>query len=156
MAKSTKMNIALLRKAQAGILKRPELFDMSDWMQAREKDADDMHKGEAVEVCGTTCCLAGEVLVQSGYRLKAVQNDFGMVLDIFKGKVLVDDASDEAQELLNITGEQARNLFHVENWPAAFSAGYGAADKNGEHDLKAVIAASRIDWFIKTAGTDVA
>lgn len=66
----------------------PGHFDMSTWGR-RE-----------VNECGTVACLAGHVLLRSGYKLR---DDFGY--DRPDG-TRVNDIPQEAEELLGVTGRQ--------------------------------------------------
>jgi hypothetical protein len=133
------MNVELLRKV-AGKLRRmrhKKHFDMSDWGSKNE--------------CGTTACIAGWALLESGYRVKTAkeENEYGERESVFyapSGKPV--DPFSAAQRLLGLKYNQASRLFHDDEWPFT-------DDDEPVFDAESPkAAAERIEHFIKTRGRE--
>lgn len=129
------MNVTLLRKVQAKLrrLKHPAHFNMDHWAQKTD--------------CGTAACIAGHVLLVSGYKAGPIpkwqQGDYMdpesqlMFTDLNGQKV--NNPGDEAAMLLDLNSQQELELFYDEYWPDRFKV-------NGNDPKKA---ADRIEDFIQ-------
>ena len=86
--------------------------------------------------CGTTYCIAGRACQLAGENGPATS------------------MGHRATKLLQITSDQAHSLFHVTNWPHAFShayyANYGKLTSKELQQHKAEVTAKRIQHFILT------
>lgn len=131
------MNIKLLRKIQKAIMQEPEQFDMDYWFQTKE----------GVPNCGTTACIAGWAL-----SLSQKKNPLQVAVTIDKNFGLFDYSGvrNLAAKVLEITIEQADNLFIKTHWPRDFRYAYRAAFTNGDMFIAADVAYHRINHFIAT------
>lgn len=120
------MNVELLEKIKAEILKRPAQFYMGSWSSGNLKDLD--------HSCGTTACIAGWACF--------LGNDFSLEF-----------IPHRARRLLELDSDQGGRLFHVSYWPDGFAQAYNEAQW-GDDDEAARIAAARIDHFIATNGAE--
>jgi hypothetical protein len=84
--------------------------------------------------CGTAHCIGGWAVAL-----------FGSPSDTFN--------SQSAQKILDLNREQAENLFFED--PAGFEKIWAEPDETFTLEDRAKLAAKRIDFFIKTNGTDV-
>lgn len=142
-------NYRLLRQIRDEILKEPLRLDMN----AAVYIADD------VAPCGTTACIAGFALMDREIRQRKVDwKKAGMCL---VGKLPMScnslkmswrSAEPRARRLLGLNFEQSESLFHVRNWPMDFRIDYYTKENTRIEAAK--IAAARINFFIKTKGTD--
>lgn len=82
--------------------------------------------------CGTVACIAGHAVLLSTDKL-------------------VDDINSMARLFLNLTYDQANNLFFTNNWPWDFANAYAAAETAS---CEAHIAVLRIKHFIATNGQE--
>ena len=130
------MNIELLRKIRSSILENPQNFDMSTWFDSEDGcDENLIGRGESCAVldqCGTTGCIAGWAL----HLTKSINtgNTFW----------------EQAQKILELSKNQAENLFYVNNWPDKYRDAYN--DEAGGDEAK--ITARRITAFIASNGYD--
>lgn len=131
----SKPNVKLLRKIQKHILKEPRRFFM-DWYIARKSQlredtfASDNGTRQEFAPCGTAACIAGWACLLSGNE----------ALDFHR----------TALHVLNIRDSEpfrAHVLFDVNGWAQPFQSQYKKAKKP---EARAEIAASRIEYFIKT------
>lgn len=90
-------NAELLRKVADKIAAFPELYDQGCWA---EEDA-----------CGTTACIAGHALLESGKYRERV-DDWGSVFFFNKEGVAVPPA-EEAEALLGLSKGEATRLFSM-------------------------------------------
>jgi hypothetical protein len=114
---ATEAQAALLRAAVEEIKKHPETFDMRDW------------------ACGTTCCLAGQIV-----RNSCSSATWRGILAIERLKYLNGPIKfpvlERAMRLLGIAGHSDDivghddRLFYTENWPSQFQP---ELDDNGIH-----------------------
>lgn len=85
--------------------------------------------------CGTVACIAGHVLaIANGKSLKetrAKEHAFGVI--------------DRAARRLGVNRQKANRLFYMDEWPKRFRF-----DRRSSPARNAVLAAKRIDYFIKT------
>lgn len=138
------MNIPLLKRVKAAILKHPKQFEMADWFSSVLYFGDDgqggLKKREAGG-CGTAACIAGWVChIDLESKTLAETDD---ALGIW--------ASDRATTLLDIPWTKAGRLFHLDYWPSKFQLRVANAKTL---KARARAAADRINWFIKTKGKE--
>lgn len=133
---STEMNIPELEAIAA------MLDEMEDGRQF------DMRFFATKNECGTTACIAGWVLLQSGYTLDERNHFHNSNNDI------VYSESNEAAKILGLSSHQEDLLFYERYWPQKFRVTIvnGIADKIIYNDPK--VAAARIRHFIATEGRE--
>jgi len=125
------MNVDLLNRIKERILGEPRQFLIEGWNQA-----DKIWNGETyidIPNCGTACCIAGWATCLSRGENPSILNSIpntGML-----GRIALD-----------LSIEQAEELFYIDNWPAEFRNAYYRTVDLTE---KAKIACQRIDNFIK-------
>lgn len=127
-----KLNVELLRKIQKHILEEPRRFMMGDVIY-RGKPGEkwsDFGLHYTIPACGTVACICGWACILGGKP--RTENDFAT-----------------ARELLGI--EDCATLFYVSGWPDKYEQQW---DDAATPQLRAEIAAARIDHFIKTNGAD--
>jgi hypothetical protein len=114
---ATEHQAALLRAAVEEIKKHPETFDMSHW-------AEFLYEND--EVCGTTCCLAGQIVRNAvpdveWHALIKAENAlrFGDVGEVGDGEPEF-PMRDRALDLLGVEHKRAGPLFYQDEWPEQF------------------------------------
>ena len=135
------MNDKLLEKVKQRILEHPNRFVMRDWIvtpETNDSDTFTSDNGQKIpfDKCGTAACIAGwACLIQT------------------KGEARMNTVStaDEAMDYLDLSEEDAEQLFYVGNWPSDLARAYGKASTQAE---RAQIAAQRIDRFIAEVTRD--
>lgn len=140
------MNVELLEKVKAFILEHPEHFDMARGL------------GSLKSGCGTTACIAGTACVLGLENpLSAYEDE--RPWEVWSRKFLPKEELDQldeldivwkiinkkAIELLDITEDQANELFFVIDWADDFKERH-LLSRTSEEDAK--IAAEYIDYFI--------
>lgn len=133
------MNIKLLRRIQKKILAEPRQFQMAR-LFAETIYRKSGKKSPSIPNCGTAACIAGwAVCFGKRKNPRACENGGAWLGD-----------SVYAREMIELTESQKERLFFSHNWPLKFQkiedAGTVAFARQ---------AAKRIDFFIKTNGTDV-
>jgi hypothetical protein len=127
------MKIRLLRKVQAAILKEPLQFGMERWF------SDAIDAGHPIPNCGTAACIGGwAVTINRGANPIGVRHLGGKLCKLY------------SQEALGLTSAQTERLLYLEGWPRLFRRQYN----HGDFTQRAIVACRRIDFFIKTKGTD--
>jgi hypothetical protein len=125
------MNIELLQRVKKAILDNPEHFSMDYWYQYIDENGHvtlenyTVGVAEGLTECGTKACIAG-------WAVFLGRDDSTGVYDIGL----------YAQNILDLTNDQARRLFHMDRWPKQFWL----------DDTET--AAARIDHFIATGGRE--
>lgn len=135
----SKETIAKLREVKAAILANPKFYI---------QDAYIAEYADIPTTCGTTCCIAGwaDFIVNGAEEhneraKKYLVNWLGVSWRAVGSKAL------------GLTQDQTYNLFSsADEWPSPFSEQY-YTESSPEHHAKT--AAKRIDFFIKTNGTDI-
>lgn len=143
------MNTKLLREVKKHILEEPKRYDQNNYMETGA-DAEAASRF-GVAQCGMLGCIAGWTVVLGQPARRA-----GLCCDWFN----------EGRRLLELTSEQANRLFagfsrpddyydddddDYDSWPLAFrSRYYRAKTARG----RALVAAERIEHFIKTKGEE--
>lgn len=148
--KTKRINYPLLRQIRDEILKRPKQFEMSTWFS----------KDPGAPMCVTTACIAGWAVTIDKSKpecisplvgAKSISPKFGNGLDYLSGNV-AHKMQRRGRQLLGLNSSQANGLFMVSGWPDRFRRSHvSTASQEG----RAKIAADRIDFFIKTKGTDL-
>lgn len=150
------MNIERMQRAQSRILAEPEHFEMSHWVtfintvfvhpvySAGEIPQD----VPTPTACNTAHCIAGDVLLDEGYKMKVQMPLFAPSA----AKVIFTDRSGnavfiekEARDLLGLTAGQGERLFYERRWPAQFMARAGESSRQ-----RAQRAVDRIQFMIDT------
>lgn len=128
-----KINIRLLRKVQAAILRKPRQFQMAMLFSGRDS------MGKPATGCGTAACVAGWAifLAKRAKRLEDIRWPHSELT--------------VATKALGLSNHQSCILFDDANWPTPFKDKYWSA-KTAQG--KARVAAKRIEHFIKTKGAD--
>ena len=142
------MNVKLLKSVKQAILKTPARLNMGQWIDHDDKTAP----------CGTAACLAGHAVV-----LSRMQRKTGTWIERSKGLSRY-SVEIQAMGLLGLDHSQARKLFYVRCWPPQFKSAVhaipnvcaetGETHRPSDRQKMAKITAKRIDYFIKTDGTD--
>lgn len=133
------LNVKLLRKVKKHILAEPKRFHMGDWATFWAKSE---RKPKYVPPCRTVACIAGwTVLLAKPLLWKRFMAD--NVKDICQTSI---NPETEAATLLGMSRHEASSMFYTSNWPDQFADQYDMANR----EEKAVIAANRIEHFIKT------
>jgi len=159
------MNTELLRKVRRHILAKPSRLRMSNWIIDIERIAHDSETqliasktkmdgkpafsfvsiaynepaAQLIPSCGTVGCIAGWVCILEGFQ--AMEKLGSLSIPI------------KATQLLQISVREADHLFYVTGWPSPFREQYiEGPTKTAKQRAK--IVADRIDFFIKTNGTD--
>lgn len=126
------MNVKLLLKVKAAILKEPRKFRMETFFSPSSKSP-----------CGTTACIAGHALV-IGRKWKSLKSGLRMVTRSDKGNLFFHQ---QGAADLGISIMEAHALFYATSWPQPFrDQYYEAVTKRQE----AKVAARRIQHFIDT------
>lgn len=92
------MNVELAEKVLAKIEAHPETLNMSDWA-ARD------------DVCGTTLCIAGHAMIESGEYTLIDHPVYGVDIAPVDGRRWT-GYEDEGRRLLGISDEDAQVLFY--------------------------------------------
>jgi hypothetical protein len=141
-----KRNIKLLKQVRDTILKYPDQFYMDDWFSNLNQIEDKPSR------CGTAACIAGWSLALSKEAFKKKPST---TQDYFSG-CTTSFINREARKALGLNQKQGLRLFLREMWPDRFKFKYSELiEKVWDHKpIKpkqfAKVAASRIDYFIKT------
>lgn len=137
------MNEARLLEVKHHILEDPRRLNMRDWVtlfKGRHPLSGMQPYPEwclEIPPCGTVQCLGGiAVSLFSDDPRKE------------HGAWIHDHAQTEAMKLLDLTREQANELFFLSSWPDTFVRRYTDAEDDRDDVLKAQITAERIDQFI--------
>src|SRR5882672_4453118 len=143
---SVKMNIKLLEKVKAAILAEPRRINMDHWLTKKiDTDQDvwlDAKPKHSEPPCGTVGCIAGWTVVLAK-RQREVKRRGAAVGDVFAIETI-------AGEVLDLASSRA--LFYPNSWPEQFRLRL-VAQRHGTKAYATVVA-DRIDFFIKTNGTD--
>jgi hypothetical protein len=137
---ATEHQAALLRAAVEEIKKHPETFDMRVWANA----------------CGTTCCLAGQIVRNNvsdpGWAdlVQRQREDEQKPLKEWGQPIRV-----EAERLLGLTDEVTERIFMHSEWPEQFIEFDTDYDEDGVLDFTAKPATpeqleARVEWWIQT------
>lgn len=135
------MNVPMLKKVRAAILKRPRQFDMEGYFSS-SLDFIEGGRKEKPSHCGTAACIAGWAIHLEAGRDKLSETDANRDLG----------AWDEGKQLLDIGERQAWRLFIADHWPDKYKHKYDNARATAKSRAKA--AAARITHFIKTKGRE--
>lgn len=137
------MNIPLLKRVKAAILKHPDQFEMAWWFD------DVLHLGGLQEPvpaggCGTAACIGGWVchLSSRHQQIKTTSRQYRHSSSSVYAR---------ARSLLAINDDQAERLFGDSNWPEPYRTRY---DNSKTALTRAKVAARRIDHFVKTKGKE--
>jgi hypothetical protein len=131
------LNVKLLKRIQKAIKEEPRRLNMNWWVTTDDEDAP----------CGTSACIAGYAVILSRIPKQVTTKIWVSVAKRCEHS----DFRHDSQKLLGLNGNQATRLFDETNWPEQFSDAY---QKTSNRKKKAAIAIKRIDFFIKTKGTD--
>lgn len=112
----------------------PEHFNMSEWIQNLEEE-DKMCKKDILNSCGTACCIAGWQALKAGYCLAYG----GDIYDKKTGEP-AGHSNNFTRDYLELTPDQAYNLFRRFTWPYAFKVRPDSPQ----------LAAERIRYMIRT------
>ena len=124
------MNRELVEEVKAYLRAEPRRFDMSDWV------ADYNGEPEEAPPCGTTCCIAGAVLMVKGL----IKNEYDWRS--------TDAPAKTAADLLGINDSD--NLFYSSNWPSLFREQFIRALKARDKKQQVEIACARLDYMLET------
>ena len=132
------MNIPLLKKIQKHIKEEPRRLNMDDWILRKDEFIQNKkqlayvlsRKIKDIPKCGTVCCIAGWADVLSG------NGQFSY---------------NRAKTILNLTSDQASQLFFVGGWPKEFRSEF---ESTLNLKKRANITVNRITHFIKTGGKE--
>lgn len=128
------MNIPLLCKIVAKVLRAPATLDMDTW--GKLVDGDDEHP------CGAVACLAGNaVLLEEPKTFRKLVESPNR-----------EEIQDVARELLWLTDVQAHRLFHLDSWPYGFFLYY--TNPKAEANDRAAVLRDRVEHFISTEGAE--
>lgn len=133
------IDTARLRRVRDGILADPDHFSMVDWVSER----------------GNATCIGARAALDAGFITlrQAVNPDTNRFYDFTAAGAAYGDHHpyDETpfRVALNLTAEEADRLFTVDHWPQPYYVDYAKARSP---QLRADVAALRIDHFIKTRG----
>ncbi len=134
------MNVKLLKKVRAEILKRPTQVNMQEWF-GRKRAKRGFPK---IEACGTTGCIAGWIFTigQDYNTIKTAKKEFYQTLSF-------GDVGERAGVLAEIDNQS--DLFFIQYWPEQFQKRLAKAKSPAEY---AKVVADRITHFIKTNGDE--
>lgn len=106
------MNVERMEALAKYLDKLPEeKFDMDFWVWSPLEDS--MCEADALNSCGTTCCIAGWAVLMSGECL----DPFTRTVDRDGHKKAI---RDYAYDYLDLSSFQASLLFHKHMWPDEF------------------------------------
>ncbi len=120
----------------------PKHFNMGKWAAKRSYGWADFYSlvcPADVNVCGTTCCIAGWHIINKGLCL-----NFGGAVYDGPGGTFVGEVDKITAEDLNLTPRQKENLFHLGSWPRIFSEMTDGSTGTPE------VAAKRIRYMVNT------
>lgn len=144
---SPNINTERLRRVRDQIVAEPERFDMGDY--ARPVFSPDG------ALLGTVHCIGGLAAIDAGYIVARRSRDPERMVwyDVTTASPAERYPYDAGRfaEALSLIPEEADRLFGVEQWPAPFHVEYALA---GSPEVRASVAARRIDRFIKTRGRE--
>ena len=131
------LNVELLRKVQAQILKEPRQFLMELFFYSGPRYRD-LGPEEVIPNCGTAACIAGW----------AIAIDRQMTPKEAHEATRYEEGDDTRRgaEALRISRKQAETLFFTEYWPGEFRDRY---EDDQRPEARAKVAADYIDYFIK-------
>ena len=140
------MNIPMLKKVRAAILKRPGQFDMGSFFDTKLSFFPDGSPSvtQNPSHCGTAACIGGWAvhLSKGRKRLLDTRNEER------NGEF---DVVDESSEILHLNKDQSTRLFCTSEWPQELRDKY---HNSATAKIRANVAADRIDHFIKTKGRE--
>lgn len=133
------MNVPLMKATADFLDKLPEeKFNMGHWGAHGNGYACPINANE----CGTTCCIAGWVLVNNGLCVGKAGDVYDALDSKGFGINYQGEASDLAADALWLDHDEAENLFYQRNWPTQF--------QSGEETATPQMAAARIRHMIET------
>lgn len=139
------MNIELLTKIaewlEAGGKHEKKSFNMETGIRFHITD---LNLKDDINDCRTSCCLAGAAVQFGGETAKVYDND-GSV-DNYKPEVNFGLVADEAQELLQLSEEQAEDLFTPNNRLGKSLSYYNDAAW-AARTIRHLIATGEVDWM---------
>jgi hypothetical protein len=159
------MNVEKLRRIKEIILAEPRRLNMGDWIAAVRTDH------ESAPTCGTVGCIAGwAILEETGIRFKDIESDKTKTRYASLGEWdekeiharvqlaakfgTSPSASALGRAILDLTYEQADDLFYTANWPVEFKNQYHEARyfpyAPYARKVQAEATAARIEHLIKT------
>ena len=128
------MNRELVEEVKAYLRAEPRRFDMSDWV------ADYNGEPEEAPPCGTTCCIAGAVLMVKGL----IKNEYDW-------EHSADVTAETAADLLGINHDHlGLYLFYYTNWSSPFREQFRQALKARDKKQQVEIACARLDYMLET------
>lgn len=143
------MNIPMLKKVRAAILKRPRQFEMSSFFCKSLLFDTDGDRTEPASHCGTAACIAGWAIhIQTGLKTPQQTAEHHKPL---ASVCPVDYYDEQGAMALGIDINESRKLFYASAWPCRFGDKYYSAKTA---TARAKIAAARINHFIKTKGRE--
>jgi hypothetical protein len=124
------MNVRLLKKVKAAILGESRRFSMGTWKASNVR-------GKDAPPCRTMACIAGHAdwIVNPELFMKSEQHVVAR----------------RGINALGLNGEQELKLCYLTGWPDALAVKYSKAATSKE---RAMVAAKRIDLFIRTHGKE--
>lgn len=138
------MNVELLERVKQHILEEPNRLSMAFTTRFVENKDEMIDKLDGYDSCsenvflnppcGTAGCIAGWAYMLSGF--KPTSREY---------------IKDRVAELLDITNDEMSRLYYTTEWPRK----YYNAFKTYDLTKRAQVCAERIDFFIRTDGTDV-
>lgn len=138
------MNKELLRANVQLLARRPEDFDMQTGLR---KHAKNLWQKLHLEPCGTVCCLAGQIFLNTSCR-----SDWELAHTRIGRQVAWKKVQEHATATLGLTTAQAQRLFHVAQWPERHACAYILA-QTGQERVEALSKA--VEDFIATEGWSV-
>jgi len=140
------MNIDLLNKICSSLEQEPKRFHMGEWVSINP-ESDLNIPFERLAPCGTTACIAGFAVMLDQCDVPADPDNWRKTMTGLNNFSI----QDWAKELLQLSENQAAQLFRVTCWPSQFMHKYTSAPNA---TVSAQVAVERIKHFIKTDGTD--
>lgn len=138
------MNVELLRKVQAEILKEPRRFRMDKWV-----NLDAVGVGDSDPPCGTAACIGGYAVILAQGEVDHVEDWKKRAEDLWGHGGSF--AGVTARQQLELTSQEAERLFYINGWPDEYANQYVGTINPAK---RARIACDRIDHFIKTEGRE--
>lgn len=139
-------------------LNTPEVarFNMQYWGSSIKNAFFKVEELLEIPVCNTQACLAGETVLALGAATLDRENGGLDLVEEFKFR----DIENAAADLLGLTGEEKKRLFWLKGWsrytmygwPDQFEQEYKEA-KTPRARLE--VAIRRLEFFLKTNGTDI-
>ncbi len=137
------LNVKLLRKVKAQILKEPAQFAMTKWFTRDIAQANEFAevldiRRRVIPNCGTAACIAGwAVAIHKESNPELVARSYYMPYD--------------ANDALDLDDDNSHLLYHVARWPRKFLERWRRARSMA---ARARVAADRIEHFIATGGAE--